>query len=190
MPAICGRCHGPVVPDARWCPHCGASFGGTEALKQDVFKRLAGEGLNRIAIERRRHRIKYLKSILAFDDERNPVLQRIMPIIHVVLVPIKVICLSICFLLWDWFGWFDDMAIDYFLDFPSGHAKRRPFLRSVAGALEMRFGYRPTYQISCVLMYVIPVAICLSLGMANSVFRQYVYMLIGRSMRLFGYGSS
>jgi hypothetical protein len=126
-----------------------------------------------------------------YDAESNPVLPGIIQITHVVLLPLKIVCISSCFLLWKRLGRFDRIATDYFFDSPAlgfGVCEPKPFLRAVTGAFDQRFGYRITHRIAYMTMYAVPILICVSLGMLNSAFRQNVHIMMDRGMGLADHG--
>ena len=116
MAAICGRCHGPVAADAKWCPHCNASFGGTETLDGSTFARFSAEGKRRIARQRRRRATAFIKSLFVFDYNDNPLLIKFATIMHFILLPIKILCVIVCYVLYERFGIRRMANSTYFLD--------------------------------------------------------------------------
>jgi hypothetical protein len=97
MPSICGLCHLPVSPDAKWCPHCKVSFKGTEEIGSDELHRLVTEGEQRVA---RIRKAKFFNSIifligLILPSRSNPLISLLALMWEYIL---KVICMPICWI--------------------------------------------------------------------------------------------
>ncbi len=104
MKSMCGLCHGPVAPDATWCPHCKAGLKGIEAIDGETFIRLASERRKRIATNFLVGAIALILRacfILLFPSDNNPLVRLYGTILEYVFIPIFYLWVLISWI-WDW----------------------------------------------------------------------------------------